>query len=389
MKRTLLCALLALSLLLNVGCGSPSAPAASSNGASSGTVSSAPDASSDVDLDSVPTSTLLNYSIGLLGNGFFEGIRALDYVTLPKLEGIAVPKAMQSVTEDELQAAINSMLEGYVHTEEIRDRAVKDGDLVNIDYVGRINGVAFDGGNTQGNGTVVTAGSAEYIDDFLTQIIGAKPGETVMVEVTFPTPYSNPDLSGKDAVFETVINYIVGDTITPELTDAFVKENLQSSYGYTGVEDLKAKLKEQLSKDQLRTYLLEMLRSQSTIREVPQKLITDQENFMLANLKNQAAYNNMTLNMLLSYYGWTTLGDAYASQREGFEQYIQEYMVCQAVAETLNIRIDEETAREYFTEISGGGNYDAYAAYYGKGYIGQDVLVSKVGDYLLDNALFQ
>ncbi len=389
MKRTFLCALLALSLLLNVGCGSSSAPATSPNGTSSGAVSSAPAASSDVDLDSVPASTLLNYSIGLLDNGFYEGIRALDYVTLPKLEGIAVPKAMQSVAEDELQAAINTMLEGYVYTEEIRDRAVKNGDLVNIDYVGRIDGVAFDGGNTQGNGTVVTAGSAEYIDDFLTQIIGAKPGDTVMVEVTFPTPYSNPDLSGKDAVFETVINYIVGDTITPELTDAFVKENLQSGYGYTGVEDLKAKLKEQLSKDQMRTYLLETLRSQSTIREVPQKLIADQEDFMLANLKNQAAYNNMTLNMLLSYYGWTTLGDAYASQREGFEQYIQEYMVCQAVAETLNIHIDEETAREYFAEISGGGNYDAYAAYYGKGYIAQDVLVAKVGNYLLDNALFQ
>jgi hypothetical protein len=231
--------------------------------------------------------------------------------------------------------------------------------------------------------------ATEYIDDFLTQIIGAKPGETVMVEVTFPTPYGNPDLSGKDAVFETVINYIVGDTITPELTDAFVKENLQSSYGYTGVEDLKTKIKEQLCKDQMRTYLLETLRSQSEIREVPQKLIADQENFMLANLKNQAAYNNMTLNMLLSYYGWTTLDDAYMSQRESFEQYIQEYLVCQAVAETLDIRIDEETAREYFAEMSGGGNYDAYAAYYGKGYIGQDVLVSKVGTYLLDNAIFQ
>ena len=285
MKRTLLCALLALSLLLNVGCGSPSAPAASSDGTSSGAVSSAPGASSAVDLDSVPASTLLNYSIGLLDNGFFEGIRALDYVTLPKLEGIAVPKAMQNVTEDELQAAINTMLEGYVSTDEIRDRAVKNGDLVNIDYVGRINGVAFDGGNTQGNGTVVTAGSTEYIDDFLTQIIGAKPGDTVMVEVTFPTPYSNPDLSGKDAVFETVINYIVGDTITPELTDAFVKENLQSGYGYTGVEDMKAKLNEQLSEDQMRTYLLGELHSRSTIAAVPQKLIEAQQNFMLTNLK--------------------------------------------------------------------------------------------------------
>ena len=85
---------------------------------------------------------------------------------------------------------------------------VEDGDTVNIDYVGSIDGVEFDGGNTNGAGTDLTIGSGLYIDDFEEQLIGAHPGDTVEVNVTFPENYSNEELSGKDAVFEVVINGI-------------------------------------------------------------------------------------------------------------------------------------------------------------------------------------
>ena len=85
---------------------------------------------------------------------------------------------------------------------------VEDGDTVNIDYVGSIDGVEFDGGNTNGAGTDLTIGSGLYIDDFEEQLIGAHPGDTVEVNVTFPENYSNEKLSGKDAVFEVVINGI-------------------------------------------------------------------------------------------------------------------------------------------------------------------------------------
>lgn len=85
---------------------------------------------------------------------------------------------------------------------------VEDGDTVNIDYVGTVDGVEFSGGNTQGMGTDLTIGSGSYIDDFEEQLIGHKVGETVTVEVTFPENYGNEDLNGKDAVFEVVINGI-------------------------------------------------------------------------------------------------------------------------------------------------------------------------------------
>lgn len=84
---------------------------------------------------------------------------------------------------------------------------VEDGDTVNIDYVGTVDGVEFDGGSTNGAGTDLVIGSGSYIDDFEEQLIGAHPGDTVEVNVTFPDDYT-ADLAGQDAVFTVTINGI-------------------------------------------------------------------------------------------------------------------------------------------------------------------------------------
>ena len=85
---------------------------------------------------------------------------------------------------------------------------VKDGDKVNIDYVGKIDDVAFDGGSTDGQGTDLVIGSGSYIDNFEEQLIGAHPGDEVKVTVTFPDDYSAEDLAGKEAVFDVTVNGI-------------------------------------------------------------------------------------------------------------------------------------------------------------------------------------
>ena len=85
---------------------------------------------------------------------------------------------------------------------------VEDGDTVNIDYVGSIDGVEFDGGNTQGMGTDLVIGSGSYIDDFEDQLIGAHPGDQVDVYVTFPEDYGVEKLNGKEALFQVTVNGI-------------------------------------------------------------------------------------------------------------------------------------------------------------------------------------
>lgn len=89
-----------------------------------------------------------------------------------------------------------------------KNLVVKDGDTVNIDYIGYVDDVAFEGGNTNGQGTSLTIGSHSYIDDFEEQLIGHNVGDKVTVNVTFPDDYHNADMQGKDARFEVTINGI-------------------------------------------------------------------------------------------------------------------------------------------------------------------------------------
>lgn len=85
---------------------------------------------------------------------------------------------------------------------------VEDGDTVNIDYVGTVDGTEFDGGSTGGMGTDLTIGSGLYIDNFEDQLVGSHPGDKVEVTVTFPEDYGKEDLNGKEAVFDVTVNGI-------------------------------------------------------------------------------------------------------------------------------------------------------------------------------------
>lgn len=113
-----------------------------------------------------------------------------------------------SSTDDTEEAATESVAADTVSYSTDTSLTVEDGDTVNIDYVGSIDGVEFSGGSTDGAGADLTIGSGTYIDDFEEQLIGYHPGDTVEVTVTFPEDYGVDDLNGQEAVFEVTINGI-------------------------------------------------------------------------------------------------------------------------------------------------------------------------------------
>ena len=116
-------------------------------------------------------------------------------------------KVESSVTDENSNAG--SLIEAEETTYQTDPSlTVENGDTVNIDYVGSIDGVEFSGGNTQGMGTDLVIGSGLYIDDFEEQLIGSHPGDNVTVTVTFPEDYGKEDLNGKEAVFEVTVNGI-------------------------------------------------------------------------------------------------------------------------------------------------------------------------------------
>lgn len=339
---------------------------------------------------SVQTQDLTYYSTGLTDRGYYENITAKDYVTLPDLSGLTIPKELQSVTEEAVQTALDSILTNYQYTAQVMDRAVADGDQVNIDYVGSVDGVEFAGGNTNGQGTLVQAGSSNYIDDFLTQIIDVMPGETIDVEVTFPEEYpSNPDLAGKDAVFVTTVNYI-SETVTPELTDEFVAEHGDELYQCTTADALRQAVSDQILDQQLNSYTLSWAYENAEFAEVPQTLIDAQNTIMARSVTDNATAQGVDVSMMLTYYyGVSTMEELQAQYAGYFEAMVQQTLLCQAIAEDAGITVGKKELKQYATDLFSTEEYKPFLQSYGEGYVYQNVLIRSVLDHLLEVAVYE
>ena len=324
-----------------------------------------------------------DYSQNIAADGRWEGVTALDYVTLPEdYEAITLPEDVTTVSDEDVQTQVDSLLASYATTVEVTDRAVEDGDTVNIDYVGSVDGVEFEGGSTQGAGTSVTIGVTSYIDDFLEQLIGHMPGETFNVEVTFPDPYeNNPDLAGKDAVFVTTINYIE-DSQLPEYNDAFVAENFAENGGYTTTAELEQAIKDSIVQNNTYNYVITYMNDNSTVSQVPDTMKEYQAYVMLDYYNTYASYFGMELNDFISQMLQAESQDALVeAQAANIEAAAKEALILQAVAEAQGITVDTAAAQEMM-----GENYETAVSTYGEPYVLMNTMANKVIDQLMSTA---
>ena len=363
------CTCLALALSL-AGCGASS----SSSQAASGS-SSAVEDHSDV------------YSAYLNDDGTLKGVDSAALVTLPQYKGVTVPAEEYTITDDELNTQINSILDQYATYDQIKDRAIADGDVVNVDYVGSVDGEEFSGGNTNGRGTLVTAGSDAYIDDFLTQIIGHTPGETFNVEVTFPDPYeNNPDLAGKDAVFVTTINYIQGDKHVPELTDEFVSQTAALA-DYGTAQGMKDTIRTSMENNKADNYVLQKVLDACQFSEFPADLVDQLVNVSMAQFESQASAYGLDMETARSMMGY----DSEDAQREAMTASAQEQLktvvMLEAIAKAEGLTVDEDALTNYFSTNVGTSDYSAYQTYYGRGYLCQAVLLDSAMDLVTSSAV--
>ncbi len=365
-----------------------SADATSTDASSDATDSSADsDSTSDADSSTDEEETIVfDYSDGVDENGHWSGITALDYVTLPAdYASIQAPASSVVPTDDAVQEKIDSILSDHSTTEEVTDEEVADGDTINIDYVGKIDGVEFDGGSTNGNGTTVTIGTTQYIDDFLEQLIGHKPGETFDIEVTFPDDYGVDDLNGKDATFTVTINYIQ-KTVTPELTDDWVAENLKDTYGWSTVEEMREGVKENLQYSNLATYVQDYVLNNSTVTEVPQSIVDYQGQQYLYQYQTYATTYGTTLSALLQMYtGASTAEEFLTNNADALESAARSYLIFQAIIEDADITETDEELETYVKSATGSDDVATVEATYGKGYLMMRALLQKTGDYLIDH----
>lgn len=333
-----------------------------------------------------------DYSEGIGDNGYCKDIRALDYVTLPPYKAIEIPNDKHAVTDKELETQISSLLSDRATQNKITDREVKDGDTVNIDYVGSVDGVEFKGGSTGGNGTDVTIGVTSYIDDFLEQLIGHKPGETINVEVTFPDTYlPNPDLASKDAVFVTKINYIA-EKVIPEFTDEFVEKNLKESNGWSTADEARTGIRKRLSDQKISDYVKDYIVTKSVVSEIPASLIEYQKKAMLAYYDNLAARYSMKLADFISTQEYTSVDDFVEKQKADLESAAKQVLVIQAVAESENISVTESDVDEILKTAMGTDSADTMKKYkenLGMPYLMQLAVNNTVATLLTDSAVLK
>lgn len=364
---------------------SAEATASNDDTATSDSTDSSDSTSSDSTSDTEEETIEFDYSEGIDENGHWSGVTALDYVTLPSdYASIQAPASSVVPSDDDVQTQVDSILSNYSTTEQVTDQEVADGDTINIDYVGKIDGVEFDGGSTSGNGTTVTIGTTQYIDDFLEQLIGHKPGETFDIEVTFPDDYGVDDLNGKDATFTVTINYIQ-KTTTPELTDDWVAENLKDTYGWSTVEEMRAGVKENLQYSNLATYVQDYVLNNSTVTEVPQAIIDYQGQQYLYQYQTYAQTYGTTLSALLQMYtGASTSEEFLTNNADALESAARSYLVFQAIMEDAGITETDDELTSYI-ESATSSDVETVEATYGKNYLMMRALLQKTGDYLIEH----
>ena len=393
-SKNILCAVLAAALCagLLAGCGSdaPDSTPDSTSVPDSASVSEPSDGDApqnDVQ-DGTQDAEPIDFSAGLDENGFITGFRALDYVTLPDdYAAIPIPGDAIAVSDADIQLEVDGIAEQFAEPEQITDRAVEDNEYVNIDYSGSVDGVKFDGG-TAGNQRVLS-GSQQFIDDFLTQIIGHMPGETFDVVVSFPEPYeNNPDLAGKEAVFEVTVNYIEGETIVPEFDDAFVSENLSYYYGWETVADARAEIEEVLYEDNLANFVWDYLLENTQIAEVPQAVTDYQSALLLNRVRDTAQMYGVSAEMYLQMMMGIQDEESFlALQADYIEEAATQWMIVQGIAEDAGITVDDAALAAYFRETMETDDYSEYEKDFGRPYLCMAVTSDTVNNMVYDNAV--
>lgn len=372
---------LVLSLSVFAGCQSTENKSAVSEESSISEVSDTSDVS-----DSVTEPETFDLSADLDEKGYYKNVKALDYATLFDYKSNKIEADVYAVSDDELDAKKAEMLSEFTESSNVTDRAVVDGDTVNIDYVGSVDGVEFEGGTTGGSGTDVTIGVTSYIDDFLEQLIGHTPGETFNVEVTFPEVYeNNPDLASKDAVFVTTINHIVEEK-EPELTDAFITENF-SAEGWKTVDEFNSGVKKSMEDELIVTHIRDQLNTEVTYKDPPAEVVTYQENSFVRVYTDYATSYGMDIESFVQQMmGAESMESLLESEHESIVSRANYTLAIQAVAETENISVNEDDLKDYFIKNFDNEDYTEYEGMYGKNYLIQTVLMDKVINFLKDSA---
>ena len=278
-------------------------------------------------------------------------------VTLGEYKGLEVAKTDVEVSEEEVAAELEKEREKNARTISVEDRAVENGDMIMLDFEGFVNGVAFDGG--KGENYPLTIGSNAFIPGFEEQLVGAKIGEDVEVNVTFPEEYQAPELAGCAATFKCKVNEIKVKEL-PELDDDFAQDVSKFDTLAEYKEDIQAKLaanKADAAKRAKEDAVIEKI-IENAAMEIPEAMIDTQARQLVDEFAQRIQAQGLSFEQYLQFTGMN-LDTALEQMKPNAVKRIQSRLVLEAVVKAENIEVSEEDVKAEIAKMAETYKMDA------------------------------
>lgn len=309
-------------------------------------------------------------------------------VKLGEYLGVQVTKVDTTVTDEELDAALEKERNNNSRTVSVTDRPIQTGDTAVIDFEGFVDGVPFEGG--KGENHSLEIGSHSFIDTFEDQLVGKNAGDDVEVNVTFPEQYQAAELAGKPALFKVKINEIKAKEL-PELDDEFAQDVSEFDTLAEYKEDVKKHLEEQKENEAKRTKEDEAITKiiEKSEMEIPEAMLETQCENMLNEFAQRISQSGLSMEQYMQFSGMTP--DKLKEQvRPEAETRIKSSLVLEQIAKEENIEVSEEEVNAEIEKMAAayGMEADKLKEYMGdaeKESMKRDISVTKAVDLIMEN----
>lgn len=285
-----------------------------------------------------------------------------DNMTITQYKDVEVDEVEKApeVSDKDVESYIESVRQSKAEVKEIKDRAVKEGDTANIDFVGKMDGKVFDGGSAKDYDLEI--GSGAFIDGFEDSIVGHKVGESFDWNGQFSKDYGSAEMAGKDVVFTITVNSIIEENL-PELNDKFIKTVSEKS---KTVEEYKKEVAELLKKDaaasydySLETVAWEKVMENTKVEKYPEKELKEMKEKLIAQYKSAAEYYGMEYETMLEEQMGMTV-EAFEEQIDtAVKEAVKERMVAEAIAKKEKVNLDDKSYDKEVEKIAKDYDYDS------------------------------
>ncbi len=309
-------------------------------------------------------------------------------VELGKYKGVEVEKAEYTVSDDQVEEELKRAVERSARFED-KDTEAENGDVVNLDYKGTVDGVAFDGGTAEKYS--LTLGSHTFIPGFEEQLVGVKKGDEKDVKVRFPDDYHADELKGKEAVFACKINGVSAKKV-PAMDDAWAKEvsEFDTLDAYrASIKDNMIKQGESRARTENENNIINAIVDASSA-DIPEVLIQNYLGDMLRDIEMRLYYQGMKLEDYFRYTG-TTEEDFRKERHDDARRGALTRLCLEEIIKRESITATDEEAEKKYNDTMpapADGSEKRKPDERELGYLKNEIVMEKLMNMLVDNAVF-